>query len=140
MYSALKRLVVGPPIASSEEHHTRLGRPTALTVFASDAISSTAYATEEILLVLVPVAGLAALDDRSLDAAGRARLASLAKWKAGQTAIKVANEAVQMHGGIGVTDELDVGLFLKRIRVAQATLGDADYHCERYGALELAHA
>ncbi|MQU52953.1 acyl-CoA dehydrogenase family protein, partial [Pseudomonas sp. FSL R10-1339] len=67
-------------------------------------------------------------------------LASLAKWKAGQTAIKVVNEAVQMHGGIGVTDELDVGLFLKRIRVAQACLGDADYHCERYGALELAHA
>lgn len=61
MYSALKRLIVGPPIASSEEHHTRLGRPTALTVFASDAISSTAYATEEILLVLVPVIGMAAL-------------------------------------------------------------------------------
>jgi amino acid transporter len=60
MYSALKRLIVGPPIASTEEHHTRLGRPTALTVFASDAISSTAYATEEILLVLVPVAGVAA--------------------------------------------------------------------------------
>lgn len=63
MYSALKRLVVGAPIASSEEQHTRLGRPTALTVFASDAISSTAYATEEILLVLVPVAGMAALDN-----------------------------------------------------------------------------
>jgi amino acid transporter len=63
MYSALKRLVVGTPLASSDEHHTRLGRPTALTVFASDAISSTAYATEEILLVLVPVAGLAALND-----------------------------------------------------------------------------
>jgi amino acid transporter len=63
MYSALKRLVVGPPLASSDEQHTRLGRPTALTVFASDAISSTAYATEEILLVLVPVAGLAALND-----------------------------------------------------------------------------
>ena len=39
---------------SSEEQHQRLGRPTALAVFASDAISSTAYATEEILLVLVP--------------------------------------------------------------------------------------
>jgi amino acid transporter len=62
MYSALKRLVVGTPLASSDEHHTRLGKPTALSVFASDAISSTAYATEEILLVLVPVAGLAALD------------------------------------------------------------------------------
>ncbi|MQT85867.1 acyl-CoA dehydrogenase [Pseudomonas sp. FSL R10-2964] len=86
------------------------------------------------------MAGLAALDDSSLSEAERQRLASLAKWKAGQTAIKVVNEAVQMHGGIGVTDELDVGLFLKRIRVAQACLGDADYHCERYGALELAHA
>ena len=49
----LKRLVVGKPIASSEEQHQRLGEPTALAVFASDAISSTAYATEEILLVLV---------------------------------------------------------------------------------------
>jgi amino acid transporter len=63
MYSALKRLVVGPPIASSEEQHTRLGRPTALSVFASDAISSTAYATEEVLLVLMPIAGMAALGD-----------------------------------------------------------------------------
>jgi amino acid transporter len=63
MYSAFKRLVVGPPIASSEEHQTRLGRPTGLAVFASDAISSTAYATEELLLVLVPIAGLAALSD-----------------------------------------------------------------------------
>ncbi len=61
--SALKRLIVGEPIATSEEHHQRLGKPTALAVFASDAISSTAYATEEILLVLVPVAGLAALKD-----------------------------------------------------------------------------
>lgn len=86
------------------------------------------------------MAGLAALDDTSLSVAERQRLASLAKWKAGQMAIKVANEAVQMHGGIGVTDELDVGLFLKRIRVAQASLGDADFHCERYAALELAHA
>ena len=86
------------------------------------------------------VAGLAALDDTRMSEVERQRLASLAKWKAGQTAIKVVNEAVQMHGGIGVTDELDVGLYLKRIRVAQASLGDADYHCERYGALELAHA
>ena len=86
------------------------------------------------------MAGLAGLDDTGLSEVERQRLASLAKWKAGQMALKVVNEAVQMHGGIGVTDELDVGLFLKRIRVAQACLGDADYHCERYGALELAHA
>jgi amino acid transporter len=53
-----KRLVVGAPLATSEEHHQRLGKPTGLAVFASDAISSTAYASEEILLVLVPAAGL----------------------------------------------------------------------------------
>ncbi len=63
MYSSIKRLFVGTPIASSEEHHHRLGKVIALAVFASDAISSTAYATEEILLVLVPIAGMAALED-----------------------------------------------------------------------------
>ena len=81
------------------------------------------------------MAALATLDDASLDVGARARLVSLAKWKAGDTAIKVANEAVQMHGGIGVTDELDVGLYLKRVRVAQSCLGDRDFHCERYAAL-----
>jgi len=55
----LKRLVVGTPLATADEHHHRLGKPTALAVFASDAISSTAYASEEILIVLLPAAGLA---------------------------------------------------------------------------------
>ena len=53
MTSPFKRLLVGKPLASSEEQHQRLGKPTALAVFASDAISSTAYATEEMLLVLL---------------------------------------------------------------------------------------
>jgi amino acid transporter len=53
MVSSLKRVLVGKPIASTEEQHQRLGVPTALAVFASDAISSTAYATEEILVVLL---------------------------------------------------------------------------------------
>lgn len=86
------------------------------------------------------MAGLAALDDTGLSDVERQRLASLAKWKVGLMALNVANEAVQMHGGIGVTDELDVGLFLKRIRVAQASLGDTDFHCERYADLMPAHA
>jgi amino acid transporter len=54
MYSTVKRILIGPPIASTEEQHQRLIKVIALAVFASDAISSTAYATEEILLVLVP--------------------------------------------------------------------------------------
>lgn len=86
------------------------------------------------------MAALAALDDGNLDASSRGQLVSLAKWKAGDTALKVGNEAVQMHGGIGVTDELDVGLYLKRIRVAQASLGDRDFQCQRYADLTLACA
>ena len=49
----LKRVLVGTPLASSDEEHQRLGRPTALAVFASDAISSTAYATQEMLFILM---------------------------------------------------------------------------------------
>ncbi len=61
-YSTLKRIIVGRPLETHLEHEQRLGKPTALAVFASDAISSTAYATEEILAVLVPLAAMAALD------------------------------------------------------------------------------
>jgi amino acid transporter len=55
----IKRIMVGKPIPSSEEHRTRLSKVIALPVFSSDAISSTAYATEEILIVLAG-AGVAA--------------------------------------------------------------------------------
>jgi amino acid transporter len=62
MATILKRVLVGRPLASADEHQTRLVKIVALAVFASDAISSTAYATEEILHVLVPVAGPDALE------------------------------------------------------------------------------
>lgn len=78
------------------------------------------------------MAAMAAVDAQADNCAAQI---SLAKWKIGQVADKVSGEAVQMHGGIGVTDELDVGLYLKRIRVGQASLGDADYHLARYGDL-----
>ena len=53
MFSTLKRLVIGSPIATADEGHQRLSKKIALPVFASDAISSTAYATDEILVVLL---------------------------------------------------------------------------------------
>jgi amino acid transporter len=56
----LKCLVLGPPLKSDQLEHERLGKPTALAVFASDNLSSSAYATEEILRVLVPAVGVAA--------------------------------------------------------------------------------
>ncbi|HEX9365264.1 MAG TPA: amino acid permease, partial [Vicinamibacterales bacterium] len=59
-YSLVKRLLLGRPIPSSLAHHERLSRVTGLAVLSSDALSSVAYATEEILRVLV-VGGLAVL-------------------------------------------------------------------------------
>src|SRR5262249_40367663 len=56
----IKRFIVGEPIPSSRAHHERLSRVTGLAVLSSDALSSVAYATEEILRVLV-LAGIAAL-------------------------------------------------------------------------------
>ena len=56
----VKRRLLGPPLHTDEMEHQRLGKPTALAVFASDNLSSSAYATEEILHVLVPAIGLAA--------------------------------------------------------------------------------
>ncbi|HZM28962.1 MAG TPA: amino acid permease [Acidimicrobiales bacterium] len=56
----LKRRLLGEPLHSDELEHQRLGKPTALAVFASDNLSSSAYATEEILHVLIPVAGVVA--------------------------------------------------------------------------------
>ena len=64
------------------------------------------------------------------------QLASLAKAKLSDTARLVTNECLQMHGGIGMTDEVDIGLFMKRARVAAATLGDSNFHRDRYAALE----
>jgi amino acid transporter len=56
----VKRTLLGPPLHTEQLEHERLGKPTALAVFASDNLSSSAYATEEILRVLVPAVGLAA--------------------------------------------------------------------------------
>ena len=64
-----------------------------------------------------------------------AELASITKAKLNDTFQLVTNEATQMHGGIGVTDELDVGLFLKRARVMIHTLGDSSFQRDRYATL-----
>jgi acyl-CoA dehydrogenase len=65
-----------------------------------------------------------------------ARLASIAKTRCTDAFNLIAKEGVQMHGGIGMTDEHDIGLFLKRARVAEMTFGDAAYHRDRFARLE----
>jgi alkylation response protein AidB-like acyl-CoA dehydrogenase len=87
----------------------------------------------EIALTRSAVYGaLAALDEGRADAA---LLTSLAKTFAGDTFRAMAREMVQMHGGIGMTDEHDAGLYLKRAHVADVELGNAAFHRERYARL-----
>ena len=80
-------------------------------------------------------AALAALDDADKTDTDIAEFASIAKAKLSEVATLVSNEAVQMHGGIGMTDEYDIGFYMKRARVAAAFLGDALFHRERYASL-----
>ncbi|GGC72622.1 acyl-CoA dehydrogenase family protein [Chelatococcus reniformis] len=72
------------------------------------------------------------------DAAARSRAISLAKIEIGRTATKVGQEAVQLHGAMGVTDELDVGHYFKRLTIIATSFGNADWHIRRVAALDAA--
>jgi len=63
------------------------------------------------------------------------QLASMTKAKLSETAHKAATEAIQMHGGIGMTDEFDIGFFLKRCRVLESIYGDRYFHLDRFARL-----
>jgi alkylation response protein AidB-like acyl-CoA dehydrogenase len=97
------------------------------------------YAEIELLdsCVAAALESLESSDDADATSCGNSTplLASLAKARASDLSERVLNEAVQMHGGIGVTDELELGLFLKRGRALQQTFGDGVFHRSRYAAL-----
>ena len=75
---------------------------------------------------------LRAIDEKRDDAS---KVASAAKARTSDTAGLVTREAIQMHGGIGMTDEEEIGFFLKRGRAAELTLGDGTYHRDRFARL-----
>jgi alkylation response protein AidB-like acyl-CoA dehydrogenase len=78
---------------------------------------------------------LAAVDALDQNANDAAALVSLAKAKSNETLYLCSNEGVQMHGGIGMTDEHEIGFFMKRSRVAQASFGDTRFCRDRYAQL-----
>ncbi|MFI5306406.1 MAG: acyl-CoA dehydrogenase family protein [Polyangiales bacterium] len=80
----------------------------------------------------VVMAAARALDEGSSEAP---QLVSMAKARLSDAYCLIANEAVQMHGGIGMTDEHDIGFFIKRARGCEMTFGDAAYHRGRFAAL-----
>ena len=77
-------------------------------------------------------AALTAIDENAADTA---ELVSLSKAKMGDVLHLVSNEMVQMHGGIGMTDAHDAGLYIKRARAAEATFGGQAFHRDRYARL-----
>lgn len=74
-------------------------------------------------------AALKAIDQQGEDVA---LLASLAKAKIGEFLHEMTNDMIQMHGGIGMTDEFDAGFFLKRARATETLFGNQSYHRRRY--------
>jgi len=81
----------------------------------------------------VVLEALSALDE---DSEQVAELASLTKARLNDTYNLVSSEGVQMHGGIGMTDEHEIGFFMKRSRVCEHTLGGSAFHRDRYGVLQ----
>ena len=77
----------------------------------------------------------AALDALDRNANNVAELASLAKARAAETLHLVSNETVQMHGGIGMTDVHDSGLYMKRARVLEGLYGSESFHRDRYARM-----
>jgi alkylation response protein AidB-like acyl-CoA dehydrogenase len=77
---------------------------------------------------------LAAVRLRGGNAAERRQAVSAAKYRVGQAARFVGQQAVQLHGGMGVTDELPAAHYFKRLSTFELTLGDADHHLARFMA------
>jgi alkylation response protein AidB-like acyl-CoA dehydrogenase len=73
--------------------------------------------------------------DQAVDAAERARAVSAAKVKIADAARQVSQESVQLHGGMGMTEELKISHTFRRLTMIAQRFGDADHHLERYAAL-----
>ena len=78
---------------------------------------------------------LGALQAMDEDPAKAALIVAQAKAHACTTADRAVQEGVQMHGGVGMTDEFDIGLYMKRARALQELLGDAGFHADRVAAM-----
>ena len=61
---------------------------------------------------------------------------AVAKARAGTTATRAAQEGVQMHGGMGMTDQFDIGFFMKRARVCEELFGDSNFHADRLARMK----
>ncbi|MGO9004541.1 MAG: acyl-CoA dehydrogenase family protein [Beijerinckiaceae bacterium] len=87
-------------------------------------------------LEITQAAVLKALQVLDTDFEHAAMIVSVAKARAGASATLAVQEAVQMHGGMGMTDEFDIGFFMKRARVGQEFFGDVGFHADRLARMQ----
>jgi hypothetical protein len=116
----------------------QFGRPLAANQALRHRVADLAIAAEEARSTTL--AAVLALDDaaRSGDDRAHARAAAGARAKVGTVARRVAEEAIQLHGGMGVTDELRVSRHLKRQLALDAMLGPPEWHLRRHATLRAA--
>ncbi|MFM1991990.1 MAG: hypothetical protein RJA99_4947 [Pseudomonadota bacterium] len=116
----------------------QFGRPLAANQALRHRVADLAVGVEEARSTVL--AALLALDDaaRAGDDRAHARAAAGARAKVGALARRMAEEAIQLHGGMGVTDELRVSRHLKRQLALDATLGAPDWHLRRHATLRTA--
>jgi alkylation response protein AidB-like acyl-CoA dehydrogenase len=86
-------------------------------------------------LEITRAAVLKALQTLDEDFDNASAIVSVAKARAGTSGTLAVQEGLQMHGGIGMTDQFDIGLFMKRMRVCQELFGDANFHANRLAEL-----
>src|SRR6185295_9603477 len=77
-----------------------------------------------------------ALEKLDTDFASAGSAVSVGKSRAGTTATRAVQEGVQMHGGMGMTDEFDIGFFMKRARVCEELFGDSNYHADQLARMK----
>ncbi len=109
----------------------QFGRPIGRFQVLQHALTDMRIAVEEASAMALSAARDAGLED----AAARARGISAAKSRIGEASRFIAQTAIQLHGGMGMTQEHAIGRYAKRLTVLDFLLGDADYHAERFSRL-----
>ena len=114
-------------LQTREQFGVKIGTFQALQHRAVDMFIQTQLCQSTSMMAMIKV--------QDADADERRRAVSAAKVQLSTGGKFVTQQAIQLHGGIGVTDEHDVGLFFKRMHILNTLFGDEEYLVRRYGSL-----
>jgi alkylation response protein AidB-like acyl-CoA dehydrogenase len=116
----------------------QFGKPLAANQVLRHRMADMAVACEESRSLVLGTIDRLERADRQQDVAGRALAAATARAKVAAAARRIAEEAIQLHGGMGVTEELNMGRYLRRILALEAVHGSAERELRRHATLRAA--